>query len=192
MPLAWVPGEAVVVTVAPVESQRECLPSPAPFSPRHYLPMSSLRRARLLIWGSVALLLTQWGCAVKLSPSEPARAELATVGVVSARFSPEANFYKPATTRSAGAGRGAAIGANAVRGDIIGLFLLPPALLVGAIAGAAVTPVPATAVEEAETTLRNALAELNIQGMMRDRLMQTVERRAKGRFVVVTARPGRT
>lgn len=148
----------------------------------------------IAIWFFIVILLMQLGCAYQPlpflppPPSEEVRAKIGTIGVVSARFNPEAEFQTPAKGRVSGAGRGAARGAamGALGGAAIGalcLVMAPICMPVGAVVGGtigapigtvygATTALPAKTVEEAEVALKNALSDLKIQETMRDHVFQ--------------------
>jgi hypothetical protein len=129
--------------------------------------------------------------------SEEARAELASVGVVSARFIPDARFDLPITGWGAGAARGAKIGVGGLwgiwldppgaefggSGDGLALALLlaleialtPPVALVGSIVGAIIAE-PVSTVEQAEAALKRILAEAKIQEVLRDHVLALAQK----------------
>jgi hypothetical protein len=146
-------------------------------------------------------LLGQWGCATQ-PPGLPAelRAQLGTIGVVSAQYTPAFEFEMPAKGWLGGAGRGAVGGTKAfivlvpsgavlagasavvafaggvpgVLGAVmsVGLVLKGAGyLIIGPFYGAAAAEAPAT-VEEAEAQLKAALASMRIQETMRDHVVQ--------------------
>jgi len=146
-------------------------------------------------------LLVQWGCAAQ-PPALPTelRAQLGTIGVVSAQYTPTVEFELPARGWLGGAGRGAVGGAKAfivlvpsgavmggigvaamiapsLEGALLGLLgigvLLKGAgyMIIGPFYGAATAEAPATA-EEAKTHLQAALASMRIQETMRDHVVQ--------------------
>lgn len=147
-------------------------------------------------WLCLMLLIAQLGCAVAAkSPdpllSEELRGTLGTIGVVSARFIPEAAFEPPTGGKGTGAAKGAAmgffgsIGAGAQSGNagvLLGIALAPVIGLGGAIYGAVAAESAAT-VENAEATLENALVTLDLQGPMRDRILQVARRQTHHSFV---------
>ena len=80
--------------------------------------MSMVTRHPIIILMSLALGVGQWGCATapKAPPpllSEQVRANLGTIGVASAPFSPEAHLEAPTSGKWSGAGKGAAAGSLA-------------------------------------------------------------------------------
>ena len=161
--------------------------------------MSFIRK--LFIFFLVGLfLLVQWGCATQ-SPVLPTelRAQLGTIGIVSARYTPAVEFELPAKGWLGGAARGAVEGTKSfivlvpTGGTLAGIGTLmamggPQGLLVGLVGvglllkgagymiigpfyGAATAEVPAT-VEEAEAHLKAALASMRIQEAMRDHVVR--------------------
>jgi len=80
----------------------------------------------------VLVLLFQWGCATQ-SPNLPTelRAQLGTIGVVSAQYDPAFEFELPAKGWLGGAGRGAVGGAKAF------IVLVPSAAVVGGVSAGA-------------------------------------------------------
>lgn len=139
-------------------------------------------------------------------PSEEVRAKLGTIGVVSARFTPEAKFDTPAKGRASGAWegtkQGAVIGA-AIVGAIGGVPLIIGAPIgivtagIGALAGGivgtipgsihgAVTALPSETVEEAEAALKMALADLEVQEAMGDHVLQVAEDQTHHHLVLLT------
>lgn len=167
--------------------------------------MSRASRGAIVISLSLAFLIGQWGCALVPQPppplpSEQMRAQFGTIGVVSARFIPEAEFRDPARGWAGGAGRGAALGAGRTVGTAfeigvhgrelgvlimaLGIALAPVGALVGSVVGGA-TAEPAAKVEEAEAALKNALAALKIQEGIRDRVLQVARDDARRRFVLL-------
>jgi len=134
----------------------------------------------------LALAVAHSGCArfsrLPPPPSEEVRARLGTIGIVSGRFVPEADFRRPAKGEAAlrNAGRWAGQWAGAALTPIGGpdplSLLIRAALLVvgtpfaagaGAIAGAVNAPSGAE-VSEFETALKSAFADLGIQPLIRD------------------------
>ncbi len=166
-------------------------------------------RHRLLILGlTVALLVGQWGCALKpyRAPSEEIRAQFGTVGVISRRLVPEAALEGPTGGKGAGAAKGAGLGAGysllygvgggAYSGNplgfaigvALGVGLAPVAALVGGIYGA-VTAEPASKVQEAERALKNAFAELNVSEAIQDLVPQVATAETGHRFVSLAEHP---
>ena len=170
------------------------------------------RRHTIIIWLSITLLIGPWGCAHAPAPlSEQVRAQLGTVGVVSARFIPEAEFQTPAKGWAGGAGRGAPRGAVQGFGSslrvfaelgrgcsepvlcgaalLVGLGILAAATTVGTVVGAvhgAATAEPAAKVAEEEAALKNALAGLKIQEAIRDYVIQVALEQTRHLLVVLS------
>ncbi len=140
---------------------------------------------------SGTLLISLAGCAVgprplPPPPSEQTRATLGTIGVVSTRSSPDVG-WPPTRRRGSEAAKGAAGGALAsilgglyagamsgqplglVLGAAAGVALAPVIGLGGAIYGAA-SAEPAPGVAEAEASLTQALTEVKVQEVLRDRV----------------------
>lgn len=142
--------------------------------------MAFAPRDTIITWVSIALLTGQISCAtapytLPPPPSEQVRTQLGTIGVVSARFAPGMDFRMPVKGPASGAGRGAAQAMGGVLGSggELGVIALPLAAVVGAIGGAAAAVMePIEGLEEAETALKAAVAELNIQQEMRERFLQ--------------------
>lgn len=160
------------------------------------------------------LLLAPVGCAsapymLPPPPSEQVRAQLGTIGVVSAPFVPEAEFQTPARGAASGAGRGVATGAakgfefgaglgcaggggggiGAAGAGIICLGSWLAGGIIGTVVGGlggAATAEPAATVEEAETALKKALADLNIQEAMQDRVLQVARQQTRHPLVLLT------
>jgi hypothetical protein len=147
-------------------------------------------------------LLGQWGCATQ-PPGLPAelRAQLGTIGVVSAQYTPAFEFEMPAKGWLGGAARGAVGGTKAFivlvpSGAVLGgasavvAFAGGPVgvlgalmsvgvvlkgagyLIIGPFYGVATAEAPAT-VEEAEAQLKAALVSMRIQETMRDHVVQS-------------------
>jgi hypothetical protein len=106
------------------------------------------------------LVLGQVGCAITLRPSEEIRANLGTIGVASAQFTPQVNHDTPR-----GPAAGALRGVARSGGKYPALLLAP----IQAIAGAVTAP-SAEEVEKAEVALERAFADLKIQDALRDRV----------------------
>ena len=165
-----------------------------------------------IIWLSIIVLLWQAGCAsgpvrylLPPPPSEEVRAQLGTIGVVSAHFIPKAEFQMPASGGKAGAGRGAALGAKYTilgglaiasgsggAGGGIGelavivaaIALAPVGALVGAVGGSGLAE-PAEKVEEAEGVLKNTLTNLKIQNAMRDYVFEVAQDQTEHTFILL-------
>ena len=161
-----------------------------------------MRRIRtVFIVGLCAIfLLSQWGCGTQ-PPTLQAeqRAELGTIGVVSAQYTPAVEFELLAKGWLGGAARGAVGGTKSFillvptggtlagvgtlmalggpEGLLVGLagvgMLLKGAgyMIIGPFYGAAKAEAPAT-VKEAEDHLKAALVSMRIQETMRDHVVQ--------------------
>jgi len=159
----------------------------------------SLKETGIFILATI-FLLGQWGCATQ-PPGLPAelRAQLGSIGVVSAQYTPALEFELPAKGWLGGAVRGAVGGTKSFivlvptgatlagvgtlmalggpQGLLVGLagvgILLKGAgyLIIGPFYGAATAEAPAT-VEEAEAQLKAALVSMRIQETMRDHVVQ--------------------
>jgi hypothetical protein len=141
----------------------------------------------------LALLLAQAGCS-HVSPKpvpEDVRAQLGPVAVIPARFEAKTELRMPAKGGVAGTGRGAATGAlKGIAlatelgrgcqgyGCLFSLALIPAGGLIGGLIGAihgGVTAVPAAAVEDGSVELRSAVAELDLQETLGDRVFRAAQ-----------------
>jgi hypothetical protein len=144
----------------------------------------------------LTFVIWQSGCAHQRPLlSEEIRAELGTIGVVSARFVPKVEIETPAAGSLSGMGRGAAGGA--VRGFtsaaqlfdtpipcsgfgcggvlLLALAVIPISTIGGTLVGSvngAVTAADAETVEEAEAALAHALDSLRMQEALRDHVLE--------------------
>ncbi len=143
------------------------------------LPGSTRRCAVAFL---LALFLSGGGCAHRGPgpvPSEADRAGMRTVGVSAGTHLPAPSFLVPAK----GAGQGALLGGGMALGAPLGAgsYAGPVGLLAGAGVGAAAAPfgaaygaanaMPAEEAVMSEEKLRGALAGLDIQASLRDRLL---------------------
>jgi len=153
---------------------------------------------------SIIILIGQLGCAVKTSPprvSEELRAGLGTIAVAPALFAPkQSEFPVPAKGRLRGAGRGLATGfmAGAESGAYLPsdagladvavaagyLGLIATSTVIGGIYGAA-TAESETTVEEAEVAYKKALATIEIQQALGERILECAHTQAPHTFVLV-------
>ena len=154
-------------------------------------------RQKTIIWLSVAALLSvQFGCAgapsVRYSqtpPTEEVRANFGTIGVVSARFQPRAEFKGYAKGPGSGALKGSVKGVLTVfdflaQGEELGIalliifapVLLPSAVLVGALVGADEAE-PAKTIRTYEAALKEAVAKLGTQEKLREQVIALMEER---------------
>ncbi len=147
----------------------------------------------------LAVLIVQSGCALRRLPPPPPeapRALFGTMGVVSARFVPEARLEGPTSGKGVGAAKGAGLGAgHTMAGTLegvvrsghpylaaavlaVGIALTPIGALVGGIYGA-VTAESLEKVRAAESALSNAFLELGTQESLRDRLLHAAGERGR-------------
>lgn len=139
------------------------------------------------------LLAVMTGCAqtpyvLPSPPSEDLRASFGTVGLASARFTPEISFLLPAKGAAEGAQRGAgrgalvpmAVGAQTFIPYVFmaGVVLAPVGAVVGTVYGAA-EALPAEEVEKAEAALTDALSSQDIQTAMREAVWEFMRRETK-------------
>jgi len=155
-----------------------------------------------------AALVLQSGCAVTpyqlpSPPSEEIRARFGTIGIVSARFPPQPMLQLPAQGGLAGAGRGAATwsatwglapfaAGGGGGGDGGGAILILAASVVGATLGGisgtvagVITSEPTERVRVSEDALNDALAVLNIQESLRDRILSVARDRTREQVVIL-------
>lgn len=158
--------------------------------------MRKIRCKQKILWLSITILIIQLGCAHVPSlqhPAEPVREKLGSIGVVSARFIPKAEFSTPARGWADGAGTGSAIAARGMveggllSGDPFGLLLafilMPVAVFVGGVVGGVVAE-PSEKVDKEEVTLRNILTELKIQETMGNHFLQVAREQTNSPFFV--------
>src|SRR5207249_873287 len=149
------------------------------------------------------------------SPSEDVRAQLNTIGLPVAGFAPETRVDAPTSGKGMGALKGAGFGlaagatpglaiANAVGkgcggGREIGALVCGAVLAfglgvaaaggtVGALGGTvygAVTAESGSKIDAAETELKSAVTQSNVQATLRDHVLQTVRDRSSLNFVAV-------
>jgi hypothetical protein len=125
-------------------------------------------------------------------PSEEFRANLGTIGVVSACFQPEVGFHKPMTKGAAatrGAGEGALFVLNAGRycngiGCAGVIALLPVGAVVGGIVGA-VKGISSPKIKESQDGLNGYLATVNFQETMRERFLSVAREETQFPFVLL-------
>lgn len=140
-------------------------------------------KRNLLIFWMLITLFAETSCVKKLPPppSEKIRAQLGTVGVVSAQFVPkvELSVAGPASMAAQGA-----LDATGGSSDPYAVCLIP----FGACLGCMVWTVkgePARDVEKAGEALRRVTADLKIQETMRDRFLQAAREQTDHSFVVL-------
>ncbi len=151
-------------------------------------------RRPIIVGLLLALLVGQWGCALKplawkdyQGPSEEVRAHLGTVGVVSRNVAPEAVLEGPTSGKVKGAIQGvgvAFIPPPPGHGILLWIAFLPVAVLGGSIYGA-VAAEPASKVREAEQALKAALADLPTGETMRDLVVQLSREQTRHRVVAL-------
>ena len=142
--------------------------------------------------GLVAVLAIASGCAMAPSPpSTEIRERLGAVAIAPAQYVPQSNFATFAKSKPAGAAKGAtegaagsalllgALGATATGYAAVTLaFMAPYVIVVTAAATAAHgarTALPAEKAQEIETTLNDALAKLDAQRELAERLAAIVK-----------------
>lgn len=134
--------------------------------------------------------------------SEAEQARITTIGVVSARFPPEVKLILPAKGALEGAGEGAKAGAAigaapgleiTAHGDASGARIGIPLAAAGAVVGAIMgtfygvfAAEPAATIEEAETTLENAIVELKIREKLQQSLLQEAREKTDYSFLRIT------
>jgi len=150
-------------------------------------------------------------------PSDEVRAQFNTIGLPAARFLPEANLKAPTSGKGWGAAKGAGYGvaagagpglaiASSVRGChggreigalvcgtvlLFGLGVAAAGGTVGALGGAvygAVTAEPASRISAAESELKSAVVDLNVQETLRDHVLRTGRDRSSLNFVALDDR----
>ncbi len=154
------------------------------------------------------LLAVIGGCAQKRTdnvlpppPTEDQRAGFGTVGLTSARFTPEISFRLPAKGSVEGAQRGAALGAAvpiAVGLQVApipyvflaGVVLAPVGAVFGTVVGAT-EALPAEQVEKAEAVLKGALSPRHVETAMADAMRKFMRREARLPVVFAKGLEGR-
>ena len=157
-------------------------------------------------WFCVISLISQSGCAHTPTPSlsNEVRAQLGTVGIVPAKFRPEADLSVPAKGWLAGAGRKSAIwggkglafpynlgmGGNC-RESLCGLFILTLVVTAGTIGGlsggvvGAIQAEPSKKVSHDEEVIATVIASMKMQESLCSRVEQVAQSRTLDHFVVV-------
>ena len=162
----------------------------------------------IVVWFYVISLILQSGCAHKPKPylPEEVRAQLGTVGIVSARFRPDADLSVPAKGWLAGAGRKSARwagkgassvlvgGAQGCGGDSSGIcaalviaFTVTTGVvggLAGGVAGA-IQAEPSRDVSFAEEVIMTVIDSMNIPENLRDRAATVAQSQTSNNIVVV-------
>ena len=142
----------------------------------------------------ILLLLLSCATTKRIQPPPPdeLRANLGTIGIVSASFQPEVGFQKPMTKGRAawhGAGEGTLFVLNVGSGctglSCAGvLALVPVAAAVGGIVGAA-KGVSSEKTTETIGALNGYLATLSLQETMRERFLSVARERTEFPFVII-------
>ncbi len=128
------------------------------------------------------------GCASRLQPelSQDARATLGTIGVVSQERSSQFDYATPTTGVASGAGVGLkmwlAASKNCSQGGCI--FFLPLFAIGGASYGGVAGESP-EAVANAEAALKNSMAALKVQDMIRDQVFEVARQRTRHSLVLL-------
>jgi hypothetical protein len=147
-------------------------------------------------------LLVSYATVPKIkTPPEEFKANLGTIGIVSASFQPEVRLGKPMGKGSAAlhfAGKGAGVGlwvaaqgSNAGPAALVALGFVPIGAAIGSIVGLA-KGVPCTEIKEPEKALRSYLATENFQETMRERSLSVAGEQARYPFVPVEAQGPKT
>jgi hypothetical protein len=155
-------------------------------------------RVKKSIWVVVLIVLSLlFSCATtpKLkTPTEEFKANLGTIGVVSASFQPEVRLNKPMGKGSAVlhyAGKGAGVGLWAATqgggsagpaGLLVALGLVPVGAAVGSIVGL-VKGVPWNEIKEPERALKSYLDTVTFQETMRERFLTVARQEPQSRLV---------
>ena len=165
----------------------------------------NMRVSRIFL--CLTLFIWQSGCAHQPPLlSEEVRAQLGTIGVVSARFVPEVELETPAKGSLGGAGKGAAkvvaegfsaagqVGGGGCSGYgcagplLLALAIIATSTTVGALAGGvygAVAALDVETVEEAEAALTHVLGNLSMQEALRDHVLEEARKHTEYSFVLL-------
>ena len=152
-----------------------------------------MKRYLIIILLSILLMIGQLGCAhvpsyKPPSLSEQIKAKLGTIGVVSARFKPDATFKEPLKKKDA-VKEGAEEGARSVYdasmiAPLGGIILLPIYISVGGLIGY-MGGVSDSQKEEAGGALKRAIAELEIQETMRKYILNIAQEKTIHHFSII-------
>ncbi len=123
----------------------------------------------LLLVLMAAVLVGRGGCATATRPQTVSDIPPQRIGIV-LNTSSRPGYNVPAKGAGAGAALGAGAGLGAARSEI-GVILMPFAVVIGAIIGAA-NAEDAARVEEAESTIKGALSSLKPAEVVRDRVIE--------------------
>ena len=147
-----------------------------------------------MVWVVFLFLILQLSCVHKgpSPPSAEVRENFGTIGVASGCFKPECSLQKRTSELASEALKGAwdAEGklnqvtmAPAELGTICCVVLTPFALCGGALSGAAKARPVEKLDAESETALRNAFQQVNLQELMRDRILRIAREKTNYTFV---------
>lgn len=149
-------------------------------------PRSNLLR-QALIWFTVISLVIQTGCVSVSPPPVPTtelRQRLGTVTIVPAQYVPRTNFATFAKSKPTGAAKGAAVAGGTVAVVTTAMatpytaILVPFFVAVGAASGAVagtLGTMPAEKVQEIESAISGAVAKLDAQRALAERLTTIVQ-----------------
>jgi hypothetical protein len=162
--------------------------------------MKPIMHYPIIILSFITLLIGQFSCihTCGLEPrslSEQEKAEFGTIGVVSARFKPEARVQTPLGKKD-GAEAGAADGVKAIipgpydtgQGALVGFILLPITLPVAAVVGTLIGSmrgVSDSEKEEAQAVFDSVIAELKIQETMREYILNIAQEKTIYQFSLI-------
>jgi len=148
-----------------------------------------------IVWAVFLFLILQLSCAHKEppSPSEEVRENFGTIGVALACFKPERSLQKRTSELASEALRGALEAEGKMYdmttpgtgdfGQICCLFLTPFTMCGGALSGAGKAESVEKLDAESEAALRNAFQQVNVQELMRDRILRIARDRTNYTFV---------
>ena len=154
-------------------------------------------RAKKIIWVILPVVLSLLiSCATipKTTTTGEFKANLGTIGIVSATFQPEVRLNKPMGKGAAVwhfAGKGAAMGLWAASqgggsagpaGLLVALGLVPVGAAVGSLVGL-VKGLPSNEIKEPEKALRSYLETVNFQDSMRERFLAIARQDLQSRFI---------
>lgn len=153
--------------------------------------IKSARQSVFIFWLLGLFIIFQSGCAttkraipMTAEQSEQLKSRLGAIAVVSARFTPKLEIQTPAKGALGGAKAGASAGAEVTTGgDGRAILLAPFTAAVGGVAGAVMAD-SAKDVNERETIIKKAIAELKTQETIRDSFLKTVQEKTKFQFVL--------
>jgi hypothetical protein len=151
-----------------------------------------MKKSIWVLLPAVLSLLTSCATTPKIkSPPEEFKANLGTIGVVSASFQPEVQLNKPMGKGDAAwhyAGKGALFAAEAAGRGCYGvgcagfIVAMPLGALVGSIVGLA-KGLPSNEIKQSEKTLKSHLDTVNFQETMRERFLTVARKETQSRLV---------